>query len=489
MTARWRADDLPAGARLVLDASVRRIDGGRALVGGSPLRILRVSEAGAAAIDAWVAGEEVGASAARRRLARRLLDGGLAHPRFAGGPFGSADVTCVVAVHDHAHLLVPTLDALRAGETLGAVIVADDGSPEPAEIAEVAARYGATVVRRDVRGGPAAGRNAALAQAVTPLVAFVDRDVEPDPDWLVELLAHFSDPRVAVAAPRVRAQPGHGPQAQFDLDRGPLDLGAVEARVVPGSRVAYVPSTALLARRAALDDVGGFDESLQWGEDVDLVWRLVESGHTVRYEPRSVVFHPSRPDVVSWVRQRFHYGTSAAPLDQRHPGAVAPLSMSGWTAAAWGLAAVGHPLLGAAVGAGAAAMLPRRLGMLEHPWREGWELAGKGQLAAWRPVASAVTRTWWPIALGAALVSRRARRAVVLAAVVPPLVDWANGDRALDPVRAVGLRVLDDAAYGAGVWAGCWRHRTIRPLVPTLRSWPGRRRAASSVAASDTEPA
>lgn len=492
VTVRWREGDLSAEATLSFDASVRRVDGGRALIGGSPTRILRVSEAGAAAIDGWEAGKPVGDSAGRQRLARRLLDGGLAHPRFAGGPFGLGDVTCIVAVHDHARLLVPTLEALREGGVLGAlraVIVADDGSPEPAEIAKVAASYGATVVRREVNGGPAAGRNAALAHVTTPLVAFVDRDVEPSPDWLVELLAHFSDPRLAVAAPRVRAQPGPGAQARFDLDRGPLDLGTVEARVAPGSRVSYVPATALLARRDALDAVGGFDESLRWGEDVDLVWRLVESGHTVRYEPRSVVFHPARPDLWSWVLQRFHYGTSAAPLDERHPGAVAPLSMSGWTAAAWGLAAVGHPLLGAVVGAGAAAMLPRRLGMLEHPWREGCELAGKGQLAAWRPVASAITRTWWPLALGAALVSRRARRAVVLAAVVAPLVDWANGDRALDPVRAVGLRVLDDAAYGAGVWAGCWRHRTIGPLVPTLRSWPGRRPAATSVAASDTEPA
>ena len=126
ITPRWAPDDLPAEARLVLDPSVRRIDGGRSLIGGSPLRILRVSAAGAAAIDAWAAGEEVGASAGRRRLARRLLEGGLAHPRFAGGPFGPDDVTCVVAVHDHAHLLIPTLDALRSGPPLGAVIVADD---------------------------------------------------------------------------------------------------------------------------------------------------------------------------------------------------------------------------------------------------------------------------------------------------------------------------------------------------------------------------
>jgi len=493
---RWRDDDLPADARLVLDASVRRTDGGRVLIGGSPLRILRVSDAGARAVDAWERGEPVGGASGRRRLARRLLDGGLAHPRFESGPYGPGDVTVIVAVHDDPALLAVTLTALHApgAEAPGAVLVADDATPDADGIRRVADEHGAVVVRRERRGGPAGGRNTALAHMRTPVVAFVDRDVVPEPGWLPTLLVHLADPRVAIVAPRIRAAAGRPGDvlAAFDHDRSPLDLGPAEARVAPGTRVAYVPTTALLARRALFDEIGPFDEALPMGEDVDLVWRTVEAGHVVRYEPRAVVRHPTRRDLRAWLRQRFDYGTSAAPLDARHPGSVAPLALSGWTAAAWALAAVGHPVVGAGVAAGAAALLPRRLTMLDQPWHEAWELAGKGQLAAWRPVATAITRTWWPAAAAAALVSRRARRAVVLAAVVPPLVDWANGDRALDPVRYTGLRILDDLAYGAGVWAGCRRFATVAPLVPTLRSWPGRRpatEAAEPGADRDERPA
>ncbi len=481
---RFRGDDLPADTRLAFDAATRRTDGGLVLIGGSPLRILRVSEAGAAAIDEWEVGTPVGATAGRRRLARRLLDGGLAHPRFAAGPFTPADVTCIVPVHDRADRLEPTLEALRGGGSPGAVIVVDDASNDAVAVAEVASRFGASYVRRDVNGGPAAARNAGLAHAATTLVAFVDRDVEPEPGWLDALLVHLADERVAVVAPRIRAAHGPGVLARFEHERSPLDLGAVEARVVPGSRVSYVPTTALLARRTVLADLGGFDESLRVGEDVDLVWRIIEAGHIVRYEPGSIVRHPVRTDLASWMRQRFDYGTSAAPLDSRHPGSVAPLSMSGWTAAAWAVAAAGHPLVGAVVAAGAAAMLPRRLTMLEDPWRETWALAGTGQLAAWRPVSTAVTRTWWPAALGAALVSRRARRTLALAAVVAPIVDWTAGDHALDPIRYTGLRILDDVAYGAGVWTGCRRSGSFAALRPTLRSWPGRGRATPPADAS-----
>ena len=241
--------------------------------------------------------------------------------------------------------------------------------------------------------------------------------------------------------------------------------------------MAYVPTTTLVARVDAVRSVGAFDERMAFGEDVDLIWRLVEAGHTVRYEPAATVTHPMRPDLASWLRQRFDYGNSAAPLAARHPEAMAPVSVSAWSAAAWTLAATGFPLAGVVVAAAAAVQLPKRLGALDHPWQESLRLAGGGTWGAWRPLSSAVTRTWWPAALAAAVVSRRARRAVVAAAVVPPLVDWFAGDRTVDPAAYVALRLLDDLAYGAGVWAGCVRARTIVPLVPDLTSWPGRRPA------------
>ncbi len=167
--------------------------------------------------------------------------------------------------------------------------------------------------------------------------------------------------------------------------------------------MAYVPTTTLVARVDAVREVGAFDERIAFGEDVDLVWRLVEAGHTVRYEPAATVTHPVRPDLSSWLRQRFDYGCSAAPLSARHPEALAPVSVSAWSAAAWTLAATGFPITGAAVAAAAAVQLPRRLGRLAHPWQESLRLAGGGTWGAWRPLSSAVTRTWWPVALGAAV--------------------------------------------------------------------------------------
>ncbi|MPY96384.1 MAG: mycofactocin system glycosyltransferase, partial [Acidimicrobiia bacterium] len=358
------------------------------------------------------------------------------------------------------------------------VVVVDDASPPttaPAIAADVAAHPGAILVRRTVNGGPGAARQSGLAAARTPLVAFVDAGVAPEPGWLAPLLAHFADPEVVAVAPRVRSRPGTGTLLdRYERRRSPLDLGDAEARVAPRARVAYVPTAALLARRAAVEAVGGFDPALRTGEDVDLVWRLVEAGAVLRYEPAVTAWHGPRQDWAAWARQRFGYGRAAGPLDRRHPGQLPPLSVSGWSVLAWGLAAAGRPGLAAGVAGGTTALLGRKLSpVLAEPWPEALRLGGLGHLHAGRWVASALTRAWWPLALVAALSSRRARRAVVAAAVVPPLLEWRPGD-GMAPAAYVAARLADDVAYGAGVWRGCWAARRLGPLVPDLRSWPGR---------------
>ena len=108
-------------------------------------------------------------------------------------------------------------------------------------------------------------------------------------------------------------------------------------------------------------------------------------------------------------------------------------------------------------------------------WRLALRLAGGGTLAAGRPIGSALTRTWWPAAIPAALAVRKLRLPVAALILAPPLLDWADRKPPLDPVRYVAARLLDDAAYSLGVWQGCLARRTLRPLLPVVggRRQPG----------------
>jgi mycofactocin glycosyltransferase len=361
--------------RVALDGRVRRYQGGRVLVGGAG-RILRLTEAGAAALDA-----------PPPVLARRLIDAGLAHPLPAR--VEDPDATIVIPVRDRAEELERCLRTIS-----GAALVVDDGSSDAGAIAEVCTRYGAGLVRRDVAGGPAAARNSALAHVDTALVAFLDSDCVAPPDWVRALAGHFGDPRVAAVAPRVN-DPA-------------LDMGASPADVAPGGRVGYVPSAALIVRRAAL---GGFDESLRYGEDVDLVWRLHDRGWRVRYDPRITVQH-ERGALLS---RRFRYGTSAAPLAQRHPGRLAPFVL---------------------------APVPTAVLVL---------------LAARKPKAAAILLTGQT-----ALLARRLHRFGVPPTLAPALTLRAVVD------TAKGI-ALGHPAYRAGVIAGAIRYRTAAPLTPQLK--------------------
>ena len=444
--------------RFALDGSVRRVDGGRALIGGSPLKVYRLTNAGAAIVDTIAKGRDVEV----RAFVDRLVDGGVIHPQPERGPFSSADVTVVIPAHQK-----PVDAVVVACAGAGRIIVVDDASP-----IALRAPQGSELVRHERNLGPAAARNTGLALVTTPLVAFLDDDTAAPVGWLEPLLAHFADDRVAFVAPRVESTAGAIALARYERCRSPLDLGQTAARVRPRTRVSYVPAAAILLRTQVVRDLGGFDATMRVGEDVDLVWRIEEQGWRGRYEPRVVVGHQPRTTMRTWLAQRFGYGSSAAPLAMRHHEAVSPLTVSGWSVAAWGLAVAGHPVAGASVTTGTAALLTRKLHGLDEPVPEALRLAGLGTLFAGRQIASSVTRTWWPLALAAALVSKRARRALAAAILVPALIEYVQKRPDLDPACWIALRALDDGAYGAGVWAGCLRAGSFAALRPDLTSWP-----------------
>ena len=429
---------------------------------------------------AWFHGEPVADSVTARELARRLLDAGIAHPDFrshshhphlhphsAIGPRES-DVTVVIPVRDRHAELARCLRGLR--DAAYKVIVVDDCSADGPAIAAIAAAHGAKVIRRPVNGGPGAARNTGLAAAGTDFVAFLDSDCVPRPGWLDGLLPHFADPAAGAVAPRiVPHEQGTGWLARYEGASSTLDMGARPSIVRPGARVAYVPGAALVVRRGAAGE--GFAPGMVVGEDVDFVWRLTAAGWRVRYEPAAVMGHDHRVRLRAWFSRRADYGTSAAVLEELHPGVVRPLYASWWTAGAWAALLSGHPVTAAAVTGTATTLLARRLSRVtgeSSALQLAVRLAAGGTLAAGRPLGSALSRTWWPVAIPAAVAVPKLRLPVAALMLAPPLLDWADRRPPLDPVRYTAARLLDDAAYSAGVWHGCLHRRTIRPLIPAI---------------------
>ncbi|MGV9800040.1 mycofactocin biosynthesis glycosyltransferase MftF [Mycobacterium sp. NPDC003449] len=465
---------LPDGFAVQVDRRVKVLGEGSALLGGSPTRLLRLAPTAQTMLNG---GRLEVHDALSAQLARTLLDATVAHPRPASGP-SHHDVTVVIPVRDNPsglHRLITTLRGLR-------IIVVDDGSAVPVEQTEFAQMHCDVRVLRHVRSnGPAAARNTGLAACETDFVAFLDSDVVPRRGWLEALLGHFCDPAVALVAPRiVGLHNADNLVGRYEAVRSSLDLGVREAPVVPYGTVSYVPSAAIICRRSALVAVGGFDETMPSGEDVDLCWRFVESGARLRYEPIALVAHDHRTDLRKWFTRKAFYGTSAAPLTVRHPGKTAPLVISGWTLMVWLLLSMGSfvgYLASLAVAVLTGTRVARSLRTVDTEPKEVAVVAANGLWSSALQLCSAICRHYWPVALIGALLFRRARKAVLLAAVIDGVVDWATRrGNADDDTKPVGLlthillKRLDDIAYGTGLWTGVVRERHAGALKPQLRS-------------------
>jgi mycofactocin system glycosyltransferase len=465
---------LPRGLVVELGRWVRVYDGGRTLVGGAPTRLLHLSERAAARLD----GRRIRVTdQLSERLADRLLAIGAADPVVADlPPIDLSQVTVVIPARDR----VASLDRLLTG--LGRsfrVIVVDDRSNDPRAVARVAARHGAELVALSRNRGPATARNAGLQRVGTPFVAFVDSDVVVRPDAIATLLRHFHQPRVAAVAPQIRGLPLPGRPnwiSRYEDARSSLDLGPAPAMVHPRSAVSWVPSACLVARVEALG--AGYTDGMRVAEDVDLVWRIAAGGRQVRYEPAATAWHDHRVRFAAWLRRKAFYGTGAHALAGRHGTAVAPAALAPWNVAVacallaqrrWSVP------LAAAVVAITYARRTRTASRSDTPRRLAADLIGLSLAATAGQTSALLLRHWWPLSLTGCVFSRRLRRAVALAAIADGLVEYCRASPGVDPVRFVIARRLDDLAYGAGVWAGALRGRSVRCLLPDItRATPPR---------------
>jgi glycosyltransferase involved in cell wall biosynthesis len=213
-----------------------------------------------------------------------------------------AEVSVIVPARNAAASLGRALDAVTGQKLTGKceVIVVDDASSD--DTASVAEAAGARVVRLSENVGSAGARNAGVAVATAPVLAFTDSDCEPAPGWLSAGLACLRDADLVQGA--VHPSPG--------VPVRPLD------RTVSVTRESGLYETAnLFVRRELFERVGGFwpllhgesgpagDERLpgmllrrgasrfggHFGEDLWFGWRARRAGARTRFCPSAVVHH------------------------------------------------------------------------------------------------------------------------------------------------------------------------------------------------------
>jgi hypothetical protein len=193
----------------------------------------------------------------------------------------------------------------------------------------------------------------------------------------------------------------------------------------------------------------------------------------VRYEPTATSAHEHRVSFGDWARRKAFYGTGGNALALRHPGNIAPAILAPWSVAVIGALMaqrVWSIPVALAVLSVAAARIARKLSRHEHPVRIGIALTTTGVAASVSQAMALLTRHWWPLALVFGIVSRRVRRATIVAALLDIALDYRRTKPKLDIVRFGIARRADDLAYGAGLWHGALRGRSTAALRPDIRA-------------------
>jgi GT2 family glycosyltransferase len=210
-------------------------------------------------------------------------------------------ISVIIPNWNGARFIRGVLDSLAA-QTCShfEVIVVDNASPDDSvAIIEREYPWVRQVLLAENRG-LTGGVNAGIAAAHGEIIALLNNDAEVDPAWLEELTrALEAHPEAGAAASKMllydRRDVLNSAGDFYTVAGEPGNWGVWERDEGQYDDVVYVFSGcggAVAYRRAMLDRIGLFDESLfMYCEDVDLGWRAQLAGYRTVFAPRARVYH------------------------------------------------------------------------------------------------------------------------------------------------------------------------------------------------------
>jgi GT2 family glycosyltransferase len=230
-------------------------------------------------------------------------------------------LTAAICTRDRTRQLTRALESLTAQSPAPAEILVVDNAPsDGATMALVSERFPSVRYVREPIPGLDFARNRALAEAAGDIVAFLDDDAAAGPGWCEALALVFQrDPQVAVSTGRIEPLALETPaQLLFEVNGGfgrghrRIRLPADSTQLLHGWPVPLIAWAVSVGsgcnyavRRSVALELGGFDEALDLGAplsgggDHDLLWRALESGWSVEYQPEAIAWHEHRREMAA----------------------------------------------------------------------------------------------------------------------------------------------------------------------------------------------
>lgn len=229
-------------------------------------------------------------------------------------------ISFVVPVHNGAATIRDALTAIVAdigADPATEILVVDDESRDdsPRVLAELAETMPIRVIAGQGRGA-AAALNAGIRAARFSLIAQVDQDVIIRPGWTRALMTALADPSVAAA----QGWYVYDPSATVCVRAMGLDLEERYVALLDMDKdTDHVCTGNTLYRASALHWIGLFDETLGYGYDNDVSYRLQEAGYRLCIRPDAQSGHRWREGFAGYLRQQYGFGYGRVDLVNKHP--------------------------------------------------------------------------------------------------------------------------------------------------------------------------
>ncbi len=205
------------------------------------------------------------------------------------------------------------------------IVVVDDGSEDAT--ASIAARHPRVRLVKAPHAGLSAARNIGYRAATGELIAYLDSDAFPAPEWPYYLALGLDAPEVGgVGGPNVPpASDGAAAEVVAAAPGGPVHV------LVSDDRAEHVPGCNMAFRKDVLEQVGGCQVVFtSAGDDVDLCWRVLDAGWEIGFHPAALVWHHRRGSLRAYLRQQRGYGRSEALVEARHPHRFTAAGTARW---------------------------------------------------------------------------------------------------------------------------------------------------------------
>lgn len=234
------------------------------------------------------------------------------------------EVSVVVASYNAASTLPACIESIleQTYEPLELVVVDDGSNDQTPTLLRSHPDRNRFLHLELSNGGPSRARNVGACHTHAPLLAFFDADCRIHPRCVEELVESLVSSGAAsiggAQLPPVDASP-FGLRVQRFFEALGFVSGYVQSAQGGGVReTSHNPSCNVLYRRAVFAELGGFDETLWPGEDVDLDRRATTSGYRHLFNPSAVVYHYRPSDLGAFRRMMTSYGRAQMGLLRRH---------------------------------------------------------------------------------------------------------------------------------------------------------------------------